>query len=313
MRIRALIAGVRTYLPGFNWQQKMRESMGGTDSARYCFTVWLRHLKLAHDSGLCASVPARVAELGPGNSIGTGLAALLSGAQSYTGLDLMAYTDLRSNLRIFDELVELFRQRAPLPGPDEFPAVKPHLSSYDFPEDLVPQLDGRRVDLIRRSIETPSSPESVIRYAAPWDRGASVDQGCIDMIFSQAVLEHVDDLVTAYAAMASWLAPNGFVSHQIDFKSHGVTREWNGHWAQSDFAWSLVRGRQPCLINREPHSTHKRLLLESGFQVMCDRPHHSPSQLERRKLAKQFAHLSDLDLTTSGAFIQARLGRGARA
>src|SRR2546426_11217743 len=80
----ALLKGAATFLPGVN-RMACRGS-GGTVSARYCYSVWLRHLLHAHNSGLWKGV-ARIAELGPGDSFGIGLAAMLSGVDEYFALD----------------------------------------------------------------------------------------------------------------------------------------------------------------------------------------------------------------------------------
>jgi len=50
-----------------------------------------------------------VAELGPGDSIGIGLAAVLSGATHYIGLDTYPYAGNTCNLDTFEELMQLFR------------------------------------------------------------------------------------------------------------------------------------------------------------------------------------------------------------
>jgi hypothetical protein len=56
----------------------------------------------------------------------------------------------------------------------------------------------------------------------------------VDLIVSQAVLEHVDDLENTYDAFAQWLRPGGRMSHEIDFHSRGLTMPWNGHWDDRD-------------------------------------------------------------------------------
>jgi hypothetical protein len=48
----------------------------------------------------------RRGELGPGDSIGAGLAALLSGADRYVGLDVMPFLARADLEKIFDELVQ---------------------------------------------------------------------------------------------------------------------------------------------------------------------------------------------------------------
>lgn len=305
MKFGALARGLATYVPGIATLHRHVTYTGGTDSARYCYSVWLRHLVMSRRNGLCNRPPLRVAELGPGDSIGIGLAALLCGSDCYFGLDALPLANLRRNLGVFDQLAELFRARTDIPGDDEFPDVKPKLASYEFPSGLFDRPDEHRIRRIRRSIEEPLSAGSMIRYVAPWWNPEVIEHGGVDMIFSQAVLEHVDDLATAYSAMQGWLAAGGWLSHQIDFRSHGTAREWNGHWTYGDRTWRLLRGRRTFLINREPHSTHLRLLREAGFRIVCDETIDGAA-VDRRRLAPRFASMSEADLTTSGAFVQAK-------
>src|SRR5450631_2613031 len=79
---------------------------GGTISGRYCYSVWLWHLVYAANSGL-QTRPRVVAELGPDDSLGTGIAALLSGAEQYFALDAVSHANAEHNLGILDELVAL--------------------------------------------------------------------------------------------------------------------------------------------------------------------------------------------------------------
>jgi hypothetical protein len=306
MKFAALARGVATFVPGIATLHRRITHTGGTDSARYCYSVWLRHLIMSYQNGLCTRPPCRVAELGPGDSIGIGLASLLCGADRYYGLDALPLANLRRNLSVFDELVELFRARVRIPDDVEFPNVRPKLTSYDFPDALISRANERRIERIRRSIEDPVGADSMIRYVAPWWNPNVIEQGGVNMIFSQAVLEHVDDLETAYLGMRAWLAPDGWLSHQVDFRCHGTAREWNGHWTYGDWTWRLLRGRRAFLINREPHSTHIRQLRAAGFTVVCDEMVTGPA-VDRRRLAPRFAQMSEADLTTSGAFIQAQI------
>ena len=68
LKIKALLSGLSTHIPGYDHEG----STGGTDSARYCYSVWLRHLVLGTRSAAVKSIPRVVAELGPGDSIGIG-------------------------------------------------------------------------------------------------------------------------------------------------------------------------------------------------------------------------------------------------
>lgn len=315
LKTKALLAGLATWIPGYDHAR----ATGGTDSARYCYSVWLRHLILAQASGrLPAGVPQVVAELGPGDSIGIGIAALLSGARKYFALDLVRYSDLRRTQAMVAELVGLFEDRVPVPGRSEFPALKPALERDDFPHHLLDDsslhaaLEPDRIVAIREAIARASDSPTMIAYQAPWNDPAVVEPGSVDFIFSQAVLEHVDDLDGTYAAMRRWIAPAGLMSHQIDFKCHRKADTWNGHWTYSDLAWKVVVGNRAYLLNREPYSRHLALVKKNGFELVADRPVRSVSVLGKGQLAARFRELSDDDLTTSGAWILATpdAGRG---
>ena len=306
--IRALAFGIASYVP---WLRRRNEKgTRGTISARYCYSVWLRHLVMAHENGL-NNAPNVVAELGPGDSLGIGLSALLSGSEQCFAFDIVEHTDVEKNLEVFDELVRLFEARHPIPDDDEFPRVRPKLADYGFPSHILDEarlalaLHENRLDRIRDSILNMKSSGSMIEYKTPWYEEGVLQTSSVDMIFSQAVLEHVDALESAYGTMYAWLKPAGYMSHTIDFKCHATADQWNGHWRYPDWQWRLIRGNRPYIINREPHSTHTKFLKEKEFRIVFDQKVHTKSQIAKHRLAKKFRSMSDEDLDTSGAFIQA--------
>ena len=306
--IKQLIKGMTTFIPGA-YSFFCRERAGATESARYCYSVWLRHLVMADSNGLSTNLKT-IAELGPGESIGIGLAALISGAEKYYAFDIVDYATAQKNIEIYDELVSLFRNKEDISGEDEFPGTEPYLSSYTFPSHILTDdrlnaaLDDHRLEFIRQSVADVNISGSIIQYKVPWYDSNIVEKASIDMIFSQAVLEHIDELKLAYQRMYSWLRPTGFMSHSIDFKSHGSADEWNGHWTYSDFTWKLIKGKRPYLINRLPHSQHIKLMNEAGFKVVYDVTHQLSSRINSHDLAPRFRNIQQDDLITSSAFIQ---------
>ncbi len=306
MRLVPLIKGLITFLPGM--QNFRAAGTGGTDSARYCYSVWLRHLLGVRHCDL-DTCPTTVAELGPGDSIGMGLAALLTGAERYLAFDVVEHTDLDANLRIFEQLVELFRNRTPIPDDTEFPQVFPNLRHAVFPADLLSEkrlqtsLAEERLEKIRASIRNPGGDGSMIVYKVPWNDASLIEAGTVDMVFSQAVLEHVDDLDFTYETMTVWLKEGGVTSHTVDFRSHHMTAAWNGHWACPDWLWNLVRGRRPFLINREPYSVHLRLLEKNHLERAHEELMIKPSEIETP--SARFVDLSESDLGTALAFFVA--------
>ena len=308
MKYKQLIYGIATFVPGVH--QLRTKGTGGTISPRYCYSVWLRHLIMAKKSGF-DSYPKTVAELGPGDSIGIGLAALISGCEKYVAFDIVEHTNLERNLSIFNELVNLFKNKTPIPGNDELPKAKPRLTDYGFPSDIFDDdrihdaLEDSRIEKIRNSIRNIDKANSMIEYKVPWYEANVLESESIDMIYSQAVLEHVDDLRNTYNAMYAWLRPTGHMSHTIDFTCHQTADEWNGHWGYSDFTWKLIRGKRPYLLNREPYSTHIKLINNSGFKFSTEIKTRSKSNLTLKQLAARFRSISQEDLVTSGVFIQA--------
>ena len=294
-----------------HFSQKHGGDNGGMSSARYCYSVWLRHLTQLYANGM-QHIPRSVAELGPGDSIGTGLCALLSGADCYYAFDVTRHTDIEASLAIFDELVALFTQKAQIPGPDEFPEMMPSLNDYSFPSHILSDnmlsntLSVARVEIIRGCLrqEAPKAAENDIclRYIVPWTNYEGTFPK-VDLIFSQAVLEHVDMLADTYRILADILNPCGFMSHQIDFRCHGTAAKWNGHYAYSERMWQLMRGKRPYLINRTGLGTHLEMAAKAGFEVLETTRVTAGGGMAHAKRDALFTDLSPEDLDTASAFL----------
>ena len=205
----------------------------------YCYDVWLKHLTLLWANGMRA-MPHTLAELGPGDSLGVGLAGLLCGATRYCGLDAVAHSDARQNVAIFDELVTLLQNRTPRSSKG-WPDYDVFLDERLFPGHILTDallertLAAERVKRIRellvRARRRSRPMGSSINYVAPWFERQVIEPCSVDMIVSHAVLQSVRNLDRTYAALYSWLKPGGWMSHQIDFTSFRTARLWNGHWA----------------------------------------------------------------------------------
>lgn len=307
MELIPILKGAATYIP-FLYRAE-RGATGGTVSARYCYAVWLRHLKLLRESALHTRF-GTVAELGPGDSLGIGLAALLCGASRLYAFDVVKYADNQRNFAILRELAELFRSRAAIPDYDEFPEMRPRLNAYSFPHDVLPDalldamLEPRRVDDIARALAGEAS-QIEISYKVPWGELRAADAGSVDLVLSQAVLEHVEDLDWTYRMLARWLAPQGVMSHVIDFRSHRLTRHWDGHLGYSPAVWRIVKGRRPYLLNRQPAARHLQLLRECNFRVTRTDRDLARSHLSPDQLGAPFKSWSEEDRRTAGVLIQA--------
>ena len=302
-KARHILTGMLTWVPILNAWRMRHDSTGGSDSSRYCYSVWLRHLIILDRCGFKIN-GAQVGELGPGDSIGVGLAALLSGAARYIGLDFIPYSAKADLEKMFDELLQLYSQKEQVPDDAEFPFVRPRMDSCEFPSHLIDWTDfSTRAEEIRNQLRDGLNSGPLLGYRAPWTSLPDIAEASLDLIFSQAVLEHVDSLDETYRAMFAWLKPGGYASHVIDFNAHGRSPFWNGHWAYSDWQWKLVRGKREFLLNREPMSTHLAYAKKVGFEVLLSRRDQTAHGLETQALSSRFRRIDAVDAQTSGVLL----------
>lgn len=282
---------------------------GGTVSAQYCYSVYLRHLVIADQHGLTMA-PRTVVELGPGDSIGIGLMALLTGAEQYYAVDAVRHASSATNLLIFDELVKLLSAQVPIPSGNEFAEILPELDDYSFPSKILNEtrlsqaLATDRLSRLRAALSS-NLAAGTIRYLAPMGRMHEIPENSVDLIISQAVMEHIDQLEETYTECFRCLKPDGFMSHQIDLRCHDTAPEWNGHWKYADLTWRLMRGGRPWFINRKPCSTHISLANQAGFNIHAEIKQSADSIISRRQLAGRFKELSESDITTAGVLVLA--------
>lgn len=312
MKYKYLLTGIIKSLPGIEYLYNFHKHSGGdTASARYCYSIWLRHLVLAYKNGL-TEIPEIIIEIGPGHSLGLGIAALLSGARKYYGLDLINYYNASTNLDVLKGLINLFINKAPIPDNNEFPLIEPRLDDYSFPDHIITDaiiakiMQGDVVYTIEGAIKDVDlkKPDQMIVYAAPWF-DVEIEKNSVDLILSQTVLQHVDSVEKLYGKMNLWLKSKGMMSHTIDFQSMLSSDDWYGHWTYTDLEWKIIRGRKNFHINRLPLSSHLRLLAQDKFTPVYITKKKESDTLSRTRLAKRFKELTDEDLSTSVSFFQA--------
>lgn len=317
----AVLKGLATYVGPLDWYRKLVKRGGSTQDPLYCYTVWMRNLCVMRKFGWDPQ-GRDVCELGPGNSIGTGIAALFSGVNSYTGLDAFPYSFATNKKRIAELIVrlsEFFSSRRAIPGADQYPQINPELDNYDFPVWLV---DGRafyeRIAAIRSALLRDVENEFAsgrLNYLAPYhELDLSKYGGSFDAVFSQAVLEHVEDLGGTYRLIFSLLRPQGWSWHVIDFRCHGVSSDWNGHWRYPEWLWKIVAGRREFLLNRLTLSEHLARAREAGFWIESVFPYRdgehprlaAKSHLKPSSFVHPFNRMSHEDATTMGALLVMR-------
>jgi hypothetical protein len=177
----------------------------GTLAADSCYSILKRHISLLRGAHV-VDLPRTVADLGPGSSHGVGFAALIARAERYYALDLIDFSNTPQNLMVFDQIAAMFRERRPIPSSGLQSLRFPDLDDYSFPNFLpIGTANGfeNRVAAIRQDIA--SGGGRFVGVAAPWMEKAVIEANSIEWVFSQSVLEHIDDLERAYATLFKWL------------------------------------------------------------------------------------------------------------
>jgi hypothetical protein len=310
MEMIPLLRGMGTCVPGIYHPERRRTGL--SVSARYCYSVFLRHLCLLDACGL----PTRhdsIGELGPGATIGLSLMGLLLGASRVEALDVVRYANSASNASILADLVELLRDRAPIPDEQEFPEVYPRLAAYEFPSFLddarvSTATDPARIEQIGAALRGEPS-EVGIHYYVPWQDCWGGGSSGVAFVISQAALEHVEDIAAVHRSLAAGLEIGGLVSHVIDFKSHNMTAGWDGHLQYGDVTWKIVKGRRPYLLNRRSPADHLRAMEAAGFEIVHTWRDLVPPTLARSGLPARFRDWSDEDRATTTMVV---LGRRIR-
>lgn len=296
-----------------------RDKTGGTSEAAYCYSVWMRHASMIYKH-LPDFRFHSILELGPGDTLGVGIAALLGGAKRYVAVDAQNYVNLNLCCAHEKELKRLYAEKSAIPNGGRFADVHPVLERYDFPEDIFQAygaitqskwLDPYPSGLISvgQGLESFRSGDNYINYRAPCSPNEIsnyVEDNTICLCLSQAVMEHVEDPQVAYSKMFKALRHGGVMSHQVDFKSHGTSYDWNGHWVYNDRQWQIARDRKTFRdINRISLSGHLNLIENAGFKIQYVKKVKMKSDISKFDLHDDYKNLTDSDLVTSGAYILA--------
>ncbi|NJN93628.1 MAG: methyltransferase domain-containing protein [Anaerolineales bacterium] len=88
----------------------------------------------------------------------------------------------------------------------------------DWIQENLPQADVSPLE----SILTHNSyiPESINCFASPMEELTGITTASVDIIFSNAVLEHIYDPEVAFISLARVSKPGGWGFHQVDFRDH---------------------------------------------------------------------------------------------
>jgi hypothetical protein len=215
-------------------------------------------------------------ELGPGESLSTAIVAWAFGARGGTLVDAgdFAVRDIAAYRPLLDKLAEYPRTR-------DVGALRAHTSL----ESLLAAINANvRTDGLAGLKSLPADS--------------------VDLVFSQAVLEHVP--LAEFAATARELhrvqSAGGVGSHRVDFKDHLQGSLNNLRFSEAAWEKPWFAKRSGFYTNRLRFSAITAAFESAGFAVaVIDQNRWARPPLPRAALAPAFRALSDDDLRTSGA------------
>jgi SAM-dependent methyltransferase len=228
----------------------------------------------------------RILECGPGDSLGVGVLALANGAESYCAIDRFPVSfDPQREGAIFRELL-----------------------------DTLPAEERRRVEaVIVLDAGGYRLRNERFRYfnSIPLEEASRrLGTGSFDVVFSNAVLEHVGDVASSLRSMRELLAPGGIMAHDVDLRSHQNFEKHELHFLEySPALWRAMTSNtgEP---NRVRLPEYLRILEELGFEDVQIRikSRFDPDVVRRvrPRLARPFRKLSEDDLSVAVFLVTAR-------
>ena len=274
------------------------------DSVAYVNAVFSDYVRYGALSGQDLE-GAAVLELGPGDNLGVALRFVGAGARHVRTVDrFVTWRDPAQQERIYRALLE--------------------------------SLSGDERQRMEAAI-SPGSPFGVDEAAIEAIQGVGAEEAAVgearfDLIVSRAVLEHVNDLEGAFAAMDTLLRPGGLLVHKVDLGDHGLFSA-GGHnpltfltVGARTYRWM---GEHSGLPNRRLANWYRDEMARRGYEAQFFvtqtigqdsevTPHtHSIPAAElaaakpliddvRPALPSRYRSLSDEDLATAGIFLVAR-------
>jgi SAM-dependent methyltransferase len=275
MKLSAKIILARIPISYSFWQRIGLFRHGHMDRAKYAISIVSRHVR---NAGLVNQLSGKVVvELGPGDTISSGVVLHSMGASSYL---IDAGTYAKKDVNTYLELVKAMDNT-------EVPLEFSQIDSFDS------LLEHANISYQTDGLESMKS----------------IPDNSVDFIFSHAVLEHIalDEFLPTMEQCRRILKPSGVISHKIDFKDHldgGLNnlRFSKNIWESNLFVNSGF------YTNRIRFSQMQQLIEQAGFGLeILSTQRWDKVPISRNKLAGEFRNYSDDDLSVNGAEVLLRL------
>lgn len=126
------------------------------------------------------------------------------------------------------------------------------------------------------------------------------EEECVDIIFSNTVLEHIDDMKILVTCFYKILSGNGMMIHNIDFTDHRV----NSDPSKNKWSFMTNAGGDSVGINKLRYSDIERIFVNAGFKMVdSHKVIEKPSEEVRKSFKAEYSNLSDDDISTTFALM----------
>lgn len=241
---------------------------GAMESPEYAIRVFAAHMQM---SGLAENLSGKqILELGPGDSIASAVIAKTYGARAIL---VDASPVVRSDIkpyRILTDALTLLGLKPPV------------IADCQTIDDVLARCEARYLSAGLVSLQ-------------------EIESESVDLVFSQAVLEHVHNQEFFQTMQECYriLKPNGISTHQVDLRDHLGGALNNLRFNKT--VWeSYIFKNSGFYTNRIRFSAMQQLFADAGFQIL-DREvcRWATLPTKREKLDKTFSVLPDDELCIS--------------
>lgn len=287
-------------LAGIRWLRAAKDALSPVppqyEDVAYSVSVTQWHFDTLRQWGLESVENREIVEIGPGGNLGNALLLAVAGAARVVCVDNYRHVDFQSRIvGFYRRMIEriLIDPVGSLPG-------HPTPRSADW-------LKSRIDDVIAFRGETVSFNESCIQYLAPCPaEHISLPDASVDVVFSQAVLEHVHHPDRVCREFARILRPGGWTSHVIDLRDH-FDASGLQMLRYSPRLWELMSSHSHGHVNRTGAPQFESFFRESGFEPLCvQATERLPVAAVSGRLDEAFASLSAEELAIVGLAVVGR-------
>tara|TARA_Y200000002_G_scaffold157518_1_gene130284 strand:+ start:10557 stop:11420 length:864 start_codon:yes stop_codon:yes gene_type:complete len=242
---------------------------GQMDNSNYAFHVFSRHVQQDE-----TSIKGKtILEIGPGDSLSSGIIAFHYGAKSILINPIKLIFDPIKN---FNNL-KIFLQ-------------KKGFKIYESPKDLTELCNKHNIQYFFEGLKSLKS----------------IPSDSVDIIFSNAVLEHIfkEEFEETIKELKRVLKRDGFMSHQIDFKDHLEGSLNNLRFSESLWESYLFRN-SGFYTNRIRFNKMINIFKNQGLEIqILDLKKWDSLPLSIKKISKQFIEEDQEGLFVSSAKIK---------